>query len=448
MSKNNVDMLNGPLTKKIILFALPIAFGSILQQLFNSADLAVVSHFAGDAALAAVGANTSLINLIVNLFTGISVGANVMLAKSFGRGDLDKVKRGVHTAVTTALTIGVLFGFAAIVFGRSIHVAMGTPADVIEDAITYFRIYFVGVPFIFLYNFCAAILRSRGDSKRPLICLAAAGVLNVILNLFFVIVLHMTVDGVATATVISNVFSAAMVFMMLVKEQGPLHLDIHSLRLEFDILGEIIKIGLPAGLQGMFISLSNIIIQTNLNKLGTQYVSANTAQLTFDNMIVFMISAFGSACVTFTSQNYGAKQISRCKEVVKKSALSGFIICGSMAAIFYLFRVPLLKIFISDAAILDIALLRMRMCDSIIYISAIGDSCAGGTRGLGYSSVPAVIAFVCIVVFRFIWMLFVYPNNPCYEMIVIVFPIAWTLTTISNIVAYNIVIRKVESAAK
>ena len=446
MSKN-VDMLHGPLTKKIILFALPIAAGSILQQLFNSADLAVVSHFAGDGALAAVGANTSIINLIVNLFTGVSVGANVLLAKAFGKGDHDKIKRGVHTAVFTAIVVGIFMSVVAISLGRNIHMSMSTPADVIDDAIVYFRIYFIGVPFIFVYNFCAAILRSRGDSKRPLICLAGAGILNVLLNLLFVIVFKMTVDGVALATAISNICSCLAVITMLVKDEGPLHLDFKALKIELPILSEILKVGIPAGLQGMFISLSNIIIQKNLNKLGTMFVSANTAQLNFDNLIVFMIMAFSSACVTFTSQNYGAGQIQRCKSVVKKTAISAFIITASMAAVFYIFRVPLLKIFITDAAILDIALIRMKMCDSIIYVSSIGDACAGGSRGLGYSSVPAVIAFVCIVVFRFIWMLFVYPSNPCYEMIVIVFPIAWSLTTISNIVAYNVVVRKVERNA-
>jgi len=442
MKVQKTDMINGPLAGKILWFALPIAAGSILQQFFNAADLAVVSHYAGGGALAAVGSNTSIINMIVNLFTGISVGANVLLARSFGKGDKDTIRRGVITAVTTAIIAGICMGVLGFIFAGKIHAAMSTPADVFDDAVLYLRIYFLGIPFIFIYNFCAAILRSKGDSRRPLLYLSIAGAINVILNIVFVAGFKMTVNGVAAATAISNVFSSIALLIVLVNEEDPLKLDFKKLKIEFSVLKDIIKTGLPAGVQGMLVSMSNIIIQSNLNKLGSVYVSGNTAQLNFDNIIVFILMAFGSASVTFTGQNIGAGKLDRCKRVVINSAVLSCSIGACLAIIFYIFRMPLLSIFSDDLEIISIALRRMAVAMPFIYISGIQEACAGGLRGLGHSMLPMIVTLVFMVGTRFFWMLVVYPQNPTYENIVVVFPIAWILCAVVDLIAYIIVYRK------
>ena len=328
-------MLNGPVLSRIIIFALPIAASSILQQLFNSVDVAVVGHFAANKAqaTAAVGCNSSVINLIVNLFVGISVGANVVVSNYIGQKDSRRAGSAVHTAMTVAIISGFFLLFIGLAVSRPLLELMGTPEDVLPYAVDYLRIYSLGMPVIMIYNFASAILRSIGDTKRPLYCLIISGILNAGLNMFLVIVFHLDVAGVAIATVISNAVSAFLVCYFLVKEKGEAHLDLRKLRIGRADLEKILAIGIPAGIQSMVFSVSNVIIQSVLNGFGTNAVAGSAVAVNFENFSYFFISAFSQTVVTFTSQNFGAGQYRRCIKVFKTSLalsmLSSFIVSWS-----------------------------------------------------------------------------------------------------------------------
>ena len=312
--KNTVDMLNGSLADKIILFALPLAASSILQQLFNSADLAVVGRFASSEAMAAVGSNAPVINLIVSLFTGLSVGANVLIATLIGKNQKEKINEAVHTIFSVSVLSGIVLIFLGIIGSREILKLMDAPDSVMNAAILYLRIYFTGMPFVMIYNFGSAILRARGDSARPLLCLVVSGIVNVILNLFFVIVCHMSVDGVAYATVISNLIGACFIIRFLMSEEETFRLSFRKLHIHKEFLIEIVKIGLPAGIQGMVFSLSNVVIQSAINSFGADAIAGASAGQNFEFMAYFIVNAFAQAAVTFTSQNFGAVKFDRCKK--------------------------------------------------------------------------------------------------------------------------------------
>lgn len=309
-NKKQIDMLNGSIWDKLLLFALPLAASSILQQLFNAADVAVVGNFAGGEALAAVGANGSVINLLVNLFVGLSIGTNVVVASFIGQKDDKRTNQAVHTSILLSMISGLVLLVVGILFARPILELMSTPEDIIDLATLYLQIYFAGMPFIMLYNFTSAILRSKGDTKRPLLSLLVSGVINVILNLFFVIVCHMSVEGVAIATVISNIISSLMLIYFLMHETDALKVELKKLCIHKDILLKVAKIGVPAGLQSTVFSISNVIIQTALNALGSAAVAASAAALNYEYFTYFVISAFSQAAVTFIGQNYAAKKIS------------------------------------------------------------------------------------------------------------------------------------------
>lgn len=314
-----MDMLNGSLADKLLLFAIPLAASSILQQLFNAVDVAVVGHFATNPAeaTAAVGCNGPVINLIINLFVGISVGANVVVSNFIGAQDKENANRAVHTAMTLALISGVFLLFLALLISRPMLSAMNTPEAVLPYALQYLRIYALGMPFIMAYNFGAAILRSIGDTKRPLLCLVLSGVINAALNLFLVIVFHLDVAGVAIATVISNVISSVMIWSFLMHEKSEIRLELGRLCLDRRDLSRILRIGVPAGLQSMVFSLSNVIIQSVLNSFGTQAVAGSAVALNYENFSYFVVSSFTQATVTFTSQNYGAGNYERCRKVFR-----------------------------------------------------------------------------------------------------------------------------------
>ena len=302
------DLTSGPMLQKIILFSLPLAASSILQLLFNAADVVVVGRFAGSTALAAVGSNGALINLLVNLFVGLSLGANVVAARCFGARDDQGVQNTVHTAVTLGLVSGVLLAGVGFFAARGLLELMSSPEDVIDLATLYLKIYFLGMPMTMLYNFSSALLRAVGDTKRPLFCLATAGVINVILNLVFVIGFQMSVAGVALATIISQTVSACMVTALLLKEEGPLHLDLHKLGFHKGALTQILLIGLPAGLQSTVFSLSNVVIQSAVNSFGSTVVAGNSAASNIEGFVYTAMNAFAQAAVTFTSQNMGARR--------------------------------------------------------------------------------------------------------------------------------------------
>ncbi len=439
--KKEMDLIHGSLWDKILIFALPLAASSILQQLFNSADVAVVGQFAGSRALAAVGSNGAVINLLVNIFVGLSVGANVIIARYLGEGNKQKVENAVHTSVLVALASGVILTLLGLLITRPILTMMSTPDDIIDLAVIYLRIYFLGMPFIMLYNFGAAILRSMGDTKRPFICLLVSGVVNVLLNLFFVIVCELSVAGVGIATVISNIISSGMVLYFLTHEEGAIRVSLEKLRIDKKILKEISKIGLPAGLQGVVFSFSNICVQSALNSLGSDVVAGSAAALNFEYFVYFLLNAFTQACVTFMSQNYGAGEYERCKRITRICVLMGFAFSTALSLIFYFFGAGVLRFYTTEPAVIEIGIIRMKYCLLMQFVSVFMDVYSGSLRGLGNSLLPALISLASSCGIRLLWIYTVFPRIPEFKTVVSVYPISWLFGSAGTIIAYIIVSR-------
>lgn len=438
----DMDMLNGGLLRKILVFALPLALSSMLQQLFNSADVAVVGRFAGSQALAAVGSNEAVISLLINIFVGLSVGANVTVAKYYGQGDKKNVSHSVHTSILVA----VISGLFLIVFGffmtKILLEMMGTPQDVIDLAGVYLRIYFVGMPFVMVYNFGSAILRSVGDTKRPLMCLIVAGILNVILNLFFVVVCQLSVAGVAIATVISNMTSSGMILYIIIHEKRDIHVDLKKLTIDKGILLEIIKIGVPAGVQGMVFSISNVCIQASINSFGSTAVAGSAAGLNFEFFAYFLLNAFTQAAVTFTSQNFGAKQYVRCIRIARVCSLTAIVSTTALCIIFLIFDDSFISIYTADTAVKQYGIIRMKYVLSLEFLNVIVDVISGSIRGMGYSALPAVIAIVGVCGFRLLWVGTVFQKYHTFETLLAVYPISWMLTCAAMVTVFFLISRK------
>ena len=448
-SGQTMDMLSGSLFDKLLLFAIPLALSSILQQLFNSVDVAVVGHFAADPAVAtaAVGSNGPIINLIINLFVGVSVGANVIISNYIGEGNKGKIESAVHTSMAVA----ILSGFIVLVIGLAISGpvlrAMNTPESVLPYAEEYLRIYFLGMPFVMIYNFGSSVLRSIGDTKRPLICLCVSGVLNALLNMFLVIVFHLDVAGVAIATVLSNGVSAVLVILFLVKEKNEIHLDLRRLRIAKPDFVRMLKIGVPAGLQSMVFSLSNVIIQSVLNGFGTSAVAGSAVALNYENFSYFIIAAFNQTAVTFTSQNYGARNYERCKRVFRFCMLTSIVLTGMMSWTFILGRHFFISIFTSDAEVARYAAIRMVMILSLNILSNTYEIGGAALRGIGYSMTPAILTVFGTCVFRLFWAYTICRIYHTFEVLLAVYPISWIITGSAVLIAYFIIRRRVFSAA-
>ena len=427
MKNKKIDMLNGPLVGKIVIFALPLALSSILQQLFNSADLAVVGRFDSDKAMAAVGSNSSLVNLIVSLFLGLSVGANVVVARLIGQGRKDKANEAVHTVVLLAVISGFIILGVGEILAPILLGMMNVPDDVLKLATLYLRIFFFAMPFIEIYDFGSAVLRSKGDSTRPLYALITAGVINVILNLVFVIVFKMGVAGVATATVISNFFSACMILYFLTHEEEMLRLDFRKLRIRWEYLLGIIKIGLPAGLQSMVFSLSNVVIQAAINSFGSDGIAGSTAEQNFEFMAYFVINAFAQTATTFTSQNFAAQDKERCL---------------GLSLIFLIGRHLFIQIFSTDENVIHYAMIRMWSVCLLELLTGVYEISGGCLRGMGHSMTPAVITVLGTCVFRLVWVNTIYAAHRSYLMLMIVYPVSWVITGTAVTVAYFIIRRK------
>ncbi len=442
--KKEMDMLNGSLWDKILLFAIPMAASSMLQQLFNAADAAVVGRFAGKAALAAVGSNSSLINLIINLFVGLSVGTSVLVARYVGSGEKEKVSKAVHTSITIAAISGIFLVFFGGIASKYMLKVMATPSDVIDLATLYLKIYFCGMPFFMVYNFGVAILRSVGDTRRPLIVLIIAGCINVVLNLFFVIVCKMSVSGVAIATVISNVFSAIMVVYFLMKEQGDVRLELSKLGINKKIFLDILQVGIPAGVQGIVFSISNVIIQKSINGFGSTVVSANAAAINFEYFAWFLMGAFTSAATTFSSQNYGAMKLDRCKKAINLSIIMSVISVVAFDIICMLFAKQLLGIFSTDSEVIEIGIVRMKYILMLNGIACIYETISGGMRGLGYSTAPALLTVIGVCVLRLFWVFTVFPKTQTFQSLMVVYPLSWMATNVMIIISYIVVLRIVK----
>ncbi len=436
---NQIDMLNGPMMGKILLFALPLAASSILQQLFNSADVAVAGRFAGYQAQAAVGVNSPVINLLINLFVGLSVGGNVVIANYIGQRRDEQVRQAVHTVMTVALISGFLLLALGQAAARPILTVMGTPEDVLDLSVLYLRIYFLGMPFIMLYNFGSAILRSVGDTKRPLYCLALAGVINVCLNLFFVIVLHRSADGVAIATVLSNAVSASLVVLFLVREKEQIRLDIKKLRIDGAILKRVVRIGVPAGIQGMVFSLSNVCIQSAINSFGSDAMAGSAAANNFESFTFFVTNSFSQAAVTFVSQNYGAHRFDRCRRALALSMTAGVLASGAMCALFVLGRNVFIRLFTVEPAVIEYALVRIVHVETFSFMAASYEITGAALRGLGYSLTPAIITVFGSCVLRLIWVFLLFPAAGSFGALMNIYPVTWAVTGVMMVSAYCVI---------
>ena len=421
-------MTHGPMGRKIILFALPLALTGIMQQLFNAADVAVVGRFAGKEAMAAVGSNGSLIGLILNLFIGISLGANVVISQYIGQGSQRGVEKTIRSAMTVSIVGGILFAGICIGISRPVLRLLAVPDDVIGMSLLYLRIYLCGLPVIFLYNFEAAIFRSMGDTRLPLLCLVLSGLLNVCLNLVFVLCLGMTVDGVALATVLSNLASSAMMMAVLIRRKL---LVLPSRPQEFldpAILKRVLLIGIPAGLQGMLFSFANICIQSAINSLGSGVMAASSAAANIEILSYYMLTAFGQACTTFVGQNYGAREPARCQQAVRLCLLQGVAFTLSMMA-FLLLGAPLLVgIFNTDPEIVRLGVTRIRYVVSAHIFSVIIEVLSGYLRGYGLSLQPALVSLFGVCILRLIWVYTLFYRHPSFSFLLLVYPVSLCMT--------------------
>lgn len=439
---NSMDMIHGSLWNKILLFALPLAASSILQQLFNSVDTAVVGRFASSQALAAVGSNSSLISLMINLFLGVSLGSNVVIAHYIGQGS----EKNINAAVHTAMLVAVLSGFFVLLLGqviaRPVLLLMGTPEDVINLAVLYLRIYLLGMPCIMLYDFGASILRSTGDSKRPLYALIAAGIINTILNLVLVIGFGMGVSGVAIATVISNMVSSGIVLYILLHEQDPIRVELKQLSIVPKELKKILVIGIPAGLQGMMFSIANVCIQSAVNSFGSNAIAGSAAALNFEFFAYFIVNAFAQTTVTFTSQNYGAGEVGRCKKIFRLNMVFSLVFCGMLSAIFVLGRGFFLRLYTTDEAVLVFAAQRLLIATTLELLTSTYEISAGAMRGLGHSLLPAIITCVGSCLLRLVWIATACRLVHDFSLLMIIYPISWIITGTAMLTAYFCIRKK------
>lgn len=442
-NKYEMDMCSGSLLPKILLYSLPLMLSGILQLLFNAADVVVVGRFAGSDALAAVGSTSSLINLLVNVFMGLSVGTNVMVARFFGAGQKKELEEMVHTAILTSIVSGVVLVFVGLVLSRPALLMMDTPEDVIDQAVLYIRIYFVGMPAMMLYNFGSAVLRAVGDTRRPLYFLMIAGVVNVILNLFFVISLSMGVAGVALATIISQTISALLVLLCLMRTEGDYRVELKRLRIVKDKMIKMIKIGLPAGMQGALFSVSNVLIQSSVNSFGSIAMAGNTAAQNLEGFVYTAMNSLHQTCISFTGQNYGARQYKRMGKIL--------VIClGCVIAVgvlmgngVYLAGGVLLKLYSPDAEVIEYGMLRLFYICTTYALCGMMDVMVGSLRGMGYGIMPMLVSLTGACLFRVVWIMTVFKSYHSLEVLYVSYPISWGLTFAVHLLCFFIVYRRV-----
>jgi len=446
MKKNTyqLDMTTGALLPKMLRFALPLMASSLLQLLFNAADIAVVGKFAGDNSLAAVGSTASLINLMTNLFLGLSIGANVLSAKYTGAGDSTRTSKVVHTSITVSLISGLFLMAAGIIFAPQILVLMKSPDSVIDLASLYLRVYFLGMPAMMLYNFGSSLLRSKGDTKRPLYYLSAAGLLNVALNLLFVIVFHMDVAGVALATIISQYLSAAMILRCLMKEEDAFRLVLRQLGIDRPTLWMLIKIGVPAGFQGVVFSLSNVVIQSSINTLGDTMIAGSSAAANIEGFVWVSMNCFHQAALTFTSQNIGAGRYSRINRILLCSqlcAITAGLLFGNLAVFF---GPTLLSIYSNTESSIAAGMVRLGIICRIYFLCGMMDAIVGSIRGMGYGVTPTIVSMLGACGLRILWIatIFQLPQYHTPEALFFSYPVSWAITFLVHLLCFLIMRRK------
>ena len=446
--KHEIDMTNGSVLKKMLLFSFPLMGSSILQLLFNAADIIVIGRFAGDNSLAAVGATASLINLLVNLFVGLAIGANVLTARYYGARRDEDISQTVHTSVALSIVCGTGLAIIGILISKPVLAMMGTPDEILPLSTIYMQIYFAGMPAMMIYNFGSAVLRAKGDTARPLMYLAIAGVLNVGLNLFFVISLKMDVAGVAAATSISQCLSAFLVLRCLSREPDAFRLRRKFLKIHGHKLKIILQIGLPAGFQGVLFALSNVIIQSSINSFGKYVMAGSAASSNLENFTYFAMNTFYQAAISFTSQNVGAGKYERVKKIlicaVSCAAVTGITV-GNLT---YLFGTPLLGIYSKSTLVVQEGLKRMMYICTPYFLCGIMDTMAGMIRGLGYSILPMIVSLLGACVLRIIWILTVcqLPAFHHVEFVYASYPVTWAITTTAHIICYAIITKKIKKS--
>ncbi|MCR5032028.1 MAG: MATE family efflux transporter [Lachnospiraceae bacterium] len=439
-----VDMLNGPLVGKMIIFTIPLILSSLLQLLFNAADMVVVGRWAGSNALGAVGSTGALINLLVNLFVGLAVGANVLTAHFYGAGAEKDVSETVHTGILMGLFGGILVGLIGILAARPLLTLMSTPEDVIDLAVLYMQIYFAGMPFSLLYNFGSSMLRAVGDTRRPLYYLTVAGIVNVILNLIFVIGFNMSVAGVALATVISQGVSVALLLQALMREEGCIRLSLSKLSIKKDKMLQMMRIGIPAGLQGMVFSFSNVLIQSSVNSFGSAAVAGNSAASNLEGFIYVAMNAFSQTSLCFTGQNYGARKFHRINPILRNCLIMVGIVGFGMGAMFYTFAHQLLGIYSTDPNVISYGILRMSVICLSYFLCGMMDTMVGQLRGLGYAVMPMIVSMLGACGLRILWILTVFRMYRSLTTLYISYPVSWGITVLTHMICYVIVFRKVK----
>lgn len=438
LKKQKLDMLNGSIWNKLPVFALPIAATGILEQLFNASDIAIVGNFAQTdktAAVAAVGANSPIIGLILNLFIGIALGANVVIANAVGRDDKQTVQKAVHTSMVVSVIGGVLVAIIGELIAEPLLTVLNVPDDVLELALLYLRIYFLGMPVILLYNFEAAIFRSIGETKMPLIALTLSGILNVLLNLFFVIVLKMSVNGVATATVLANVVSAGILYIKLIKSDKYIKVEFKKLRIDGKVFAKIMQIGLPAGIQTAVFALANIVIQGAINSLGTVLIAASSAAFNIEIIAYNVMNSFSQACTTFVGQNFGANKIDRCKKTLFLCLIEDAIASGTAILIVLITGKFLLSIFNNNPEVIEIGYTRLVIIFIAYIFSMLYEVMSGYLRGFGFSLVPAILTTVGVCVLRIIWINTVFPAKRTFVTIMTAYPVSLATTAVLIFIA-------------
>ncbi len=438
-----IDLLKGSLWKQILAFALPLAFTGILQQLFNAADIAVVGRFVGDEAMAAVGSTAPLINLFVNIFVGLSIGANVVITQFIGKKDPKAIHAAVHTALVVSFASGILVAFSGWILLEPMLRFMDTPENVFPLSKIYLMWYFVGIPFMMLYDFEAAIFRSVGDTRTPLFALIIGGLLNVALNLLFVVVFGMGVSGVAVATLVSGVVCSAILFVKLRRTHLPIHLEYARLHVDKKILWKIFKIGFPAGIQGIVFSFSNVCIQGGINSLGSDVMAGSAIGFNVEIFVYFIVNSFGQAAVTFIGQNFGAHNLKRCREVVVQSLLLDLIFTNAIGLSFILFGEKVVGLFSTSDAVVMYGFIRMLVVVGFESLNVMIEVFSGAIRGLGNSFLPALICIVGICGVRMVWLYTVFPIAPSFHLLLAVYPISWAVAAFALVICYYITKKQV-----
>lgn len=440
-----IDMCNGPLFGKILLFTLPLMLSGILQLLFNAADVVVVGRFAGNESLAAVGSTGALTNLLVNMFIGLSVGANVLVARYYGAKRDDEVSQTVHTSMIISVVGGIILALIGFVAAKPLLVLMDTPEDVIGLSVLYMRIYFLGMPAMLLFNFGSAILRAVGDTRRPLFFLIIAGIVNVGLNLIFVIVFHMGVAGVAIATVISQCISAGMMIWCLMCSESSVKVSLGKLRINWDKFGKIAKIGLPAGIQGSLFSISNVLIQSSVNSFGSVAMAGNTAGGNVEGFVYTAMNSVYQTAVSFTGQNLGGRRFDRINKILIECLLFVTVIGLVLGNGAYLFGNQILSLYSTDARVIEYGIGRMAVICTFYCLCGMMDVLGGSIRGLGYAVMPMIVSLLGACVFRVVWIYTIFQWDRSLHTLYISYPISWAVTALAHLICFMIVRKKLES---